>query len=90
MISVTMVEANIYEVVLDAQEGVRFRVAMSQEYYRELCGFTVTHEWLIVQAFAFLMNQDHWQDQLPTEFDLGELAIRYPLFVSSLKEKLLV
>jgi hypothetical protein len=50
----------------------------------------VTHEWLIVQAFAFLMNQDHWQDQLPTEFDLGELAIRYPLFVSSLKEKLLV
>ena len=90
MISVTMVEANIYEVVLDGQEEARFRVTMSQEYYRELCGLTVTHEWLIVQAFAFLMDQDHWRDQLPSEFDLGELAIRYPLFENALKEKLLV
>ena len=43
MISVTMVEANVYEVILQGQERNRFRVAMSQEYYRELCGLIVTH-----------------------------------------------
>ena len=89
MISVTMVEANVYEVILQGQERNRFRVAMSQEYYRELCGLTVTHEWLIVQAFTFLMDQEAWQDAISEEFDLIELATRYSQFERVLKQKLL-
>jgi hypothetical protein len=89
MISVTMVEANVYEVVLGGQDRDQFRVLMSQEYYRELCGLTVTHEWLIIQAFTLLMDQEAWQDQLPDEFDLAELSNRYPQFNRLLKEKLL-
>jgi len=89
MISVTMVEANVYEVVLEGQDRDQFRVLMSQEYYRELCGLTVTHEWLIIQAFTLLMDQEAWQDQLPDEFDLAELSNRYPQFNRLLKEKLL-
>ena len=89
MISVTMIEANVYEVVLGGQDRDRFRVLMSQEYYRELCGLTVTHEWLIIQAFTLLMDQEAWQDQLPGEFDLAELSNRYPQFNRLLKEKLL-
>ena len=89
MISVTMVEANVYEVVLGGQDRDQFRVLMSQEYYRELCGLTVTHEWLIIQAFSLLMDQEAWQDQLPDEFDLAELSNRYPQFNRLLKEKLL-
>ena len=89
MISVTMIEANVYEVVLGGQDKDRFRVLMSQEYYRELCGLTVTHEWLIIQAFTLLMDQDEWQGQLPDEFDLAEISNRYPQFDRLLKEKLL-
>ena len=89
MISVTMVEANVYEVVLEGQDRDQFRVLMSQEYYRELCGLTVTHEWLIIQAFSLLMDQEGWQDQLSGEFDLAELSNRYPQFNRLLKEKLL-
>ena len=89
MISVTMVEANVYEVVLGGQDRDQFRVLMSQEYYRELCGLTVTHEWLIIQAFTLLMDQEAWQDQLPDEFDLAELSNRYPQFNRLLKKKLL-
>jgi|TARA_X000001036_G_C20523527_1_gene743132 hypothetical protein len=89
MISVTMVEANVYEVVLEGQDRDQFRVLMSQEYYRELCGLTVTHEWLIIQAFTLLMDQEAWQDQLSGEFDLAELSNRYPQFNRLLKEKLL-
>tara|TARA_B100000902_G_C26817269_1_gene672150 strand:- start:15 stop:287 length:273 start_codon:yes stop_codon:yes gene_type:complete len=89
MISVTMVEANVYEVVLGGQDRDQFRVLMSQEYYRELCGLTVTHEWLIIQAFTLLMDQEAWQDQLSGEFDLAELSNRYPQFNRLLKEKLL-
>ncbi len=89
MISVTMIEANVYEVVLGGQDRDRFRVLMSQEYYRELCGLTVTHEWLIIQAFTLLMDQEEWQGQLPDEFDLAEISNRYPLFDRLLKEKLL-
>ena len=89
MISVTMVEANVYEVVLGGQDRDKFRVLMSQEYYRELCGLTVTHEWLIIQAFTLLMDQEAWQDHLPDEFDLAELSNRYPQFDRLLKEKLL-
>ena len=89
MISVTMVEANVYEVVLGGQDRDQFRVLMSQEYYRELCGLTVTHEWLIIQAFTLLMDQEAWQEQLSGEFDLAELSNRYPQFNRLLKEKLL-
>ena len=57
MISVSMVEANVYQVICGPGDTDRFRVTMSQEFYRDLCGLSVTHEWLIVHDFNFLMEK---------------------------------
>ena len=88
MISVSMVKANVYEVISGSGDGDRFRVTMSQELYRDLCGLSVTHEWLIVQAFNFLMEQDNWKDKISEDFDLSELVSIYSDFESSLKIRL--
>ena len=55
MISVSLIDANTYQVVVEKDVETTHVVRMSQEYYRELCGATVTHEWVIVQAFNFLL-----------------------------------
>ena len=88
MISVSMVEANVYEVFSGPGDSERFRVTMSQELYRDLCGLSVTHEWLIVQAFYFLMEQENWRDNISEDFDLSELVSKYSDFESSLKMRL--
>ena len=88
MISVSMVEANVYQVISGPGDTDRFRVTMSQEFYRDLCGLYVTHEWLIVQAFNFLMEQDNWKRSISEDFDLSELVSIYSDFESSLKMRL--
>ena len=88
MISVSMVEANVYQVICGPGDTYRFRVTMSQEFYRDLCGLSVTHEWLIVQAFNFLMEQDNWKESISEDFDLSELVSIYSDFESSLKMRL--
>ena len=80
MISVTMVDANIYEVAIDSGSGSPYRVSRSQEYYRELCGVAVTHEWVIMQAFAFLMDQPGWDHKIVNAFELSTLDSAYPDF----------
>ena len=88
MISVSMVEANVYQVISGPEDSDRFRVTMSQEFYRDICGLSVTHEWLIVQAFNFLMEQENWRDNISDDFDLSELVSKYSDFESSLKMRL--
>ena len=88
MISVSMVEANVYEVLSGPGDSDRFRVTMSQELYRDLCDLSVTHEWLIVQAFYFLFEQENWRDNISEDFDLSELVSKYSDFESSLKMRL--
>ena len=84
MISVVMVEPNIYEVRIEGDTPTRHRVHMSQDYYRSLCGATVTHEWVLMQAFKFLLEREPSTSILP-EFDLTDVSQYFPEFEAELK-----
>lgn len=84
MISVSMVGANVYEVYVDGETQTRHRVHMSQEYYRELCGATVTHEWVLMQAFKFLLEREP-NSAILAEFDLPKINDYFPEFESEIK-----
>lgn len=87
MIGVTLVDANTYEVVVQGTSETRHRVTLSQEYYRQLCGATVTHEWLLVQAFRFLLEREPNTAILPS-FDLNEVARFFPEFADEIRTRL--
>ena len=78
-ISVTLVDADTYEVVIDGPPETAHRVHMSQAYYRELCGGQVTHEWLLVQAFRFLLEREP-NTAILREFDLPVVGEYFPEF----------
>ncbi len=86
-ISVTLTDANSYEVVVDGDGETTHRVYMSQSYYRQLCGGTVTHEWVIVQAFRFLLERGPNTGILPA-FDLQGIGERFPEFEVDMAERL--
>ncbi len=87
MISVNMVEANVYEVIVEGEEETSHRVHMSQEYYRELCGATITHEFVLISAFRFLLDKEPNTAILP-EFDLKDINRYFPQFESEIKDRL--
>ena len=58
MISVTLVDADTYEVVVGNGARSIHRVRMHGDYYRKLSGGAFTHEWVLVQAFRFLLEQE--------------------------------
>ena len=82
-----MVAANVYEVVLEGSEESIHRVTMSPELYKEICGGTNTHEWVLTQAFR-LMLEFGQRSEIATEFDLSELTQRYEYFVIQMQERL--
>ncbi len=84
MISVTLVDANVYEVVVDTAVH---RVGMDPDYYRRLSGRAFTHEWVLVQAFQFLLEQEP-RPEIPAEFDLATLAADYPEFEADIERRL--
>ncbi len=87
MISVSLIDANTYQVVVERDVETTHVVRMSQEYYRELCGATVTHEWVIVQAFNFLLERESNTEILP-EFDLHVINRYFPEFEDDIKARL--
>jgi hypothetical protein len=87
MIGVNMVAANTYEVVVEGQSETTHIVHMSQEYYRELCGATVTHEYVLIQAFRFLLEREPNTSILP-EFDLTDISRYFPEFEAVIKDRL--
>ena len=87
MISVSMVEPDQYEVVVDGDTLTRHRVGMTQEYYRSLCGGTITHEWVIVQAFNFLLEREP-NTSILERFDLPDIGRYFPEFEAELRERL--
>jgi len=91
MIAVSMVAANVYEIVI---EGVGpdnietiHRVHMSQAYYRELCGATATHEYVLVQAVQFLLEKEP-NTSILAEFDLPDIERYFPGFEAEIKSRL--
>ena len=87
MISVNLVAADTYEVVVGSEPETRHQVHMSQQYYRTLSGGKVTHEWVIVQAFRFLLEREASSDIL-AEFDLEVINRYFPEFESELQTRL--
>ena len=82
-----MVDANEYEVVVQGETPTTHRVHMSQEYYRELCGATVTHEFVLMQAFPFLLEREP-NTAILERFDLPDIGRYFPEFESELKRTL--
>ncbi|MCZ6658675.1 MAG: hypothetical protein O7C67_15390 [Gammaproteobacteria bacterium] len=87
MISVSLVDANTYRVVVEKDVETTHVVSMSQDYYRKLCGARVTHEWVIVQAFKFLLERESNTEILP-EFDLPVINRYFPEFETEIAKRL--
>jgi hypothetical protein len=87
MISVNLVAADTYEVVVGSETETRHRVHMSQQYYRTLSGGTVTHEWVIMQAFRFLLAREP-STAILAEFDLEVINRYFPEFEAELTRTL--
>jgi len=87
MIGVNMVDANVYEVVVEGGSQTVHRVYMSQEYYRELCGATVTHEYVLIQAFRYLLEREP-NTSILREFDITDINRFFPDFEAVIKDRL--
>ena len=90
MISATLVDLYTYEVVVEGAETVsetRHRVKLRPEYYQKLCGGTITHEWLIIQSFKFLLEREP-NTSILSEFDLEDINRYFPEFEEALTAKL--
>ena len=89
MIQVTMVAANTYQVTVDGRgrEPSLHTVSLSQEYYRHLSGGTVTHEWVIVQAFQFLLERLA-NTEIREALDLADVAAQFDDFEPDVARRL--
>jgi hypothetical protein len=87
MISASLVAANTYEVVVSGETETVHRVRMSPDYYRKLCGSTVTHEWVLIQAFQFLLEREP-NTAILAEFDLAVVNRYFPEFEDEIAKRL--
>lgn len=87
MISVTMIDTNTYEVVVEAERESVHRVHLSLEYYKKLCDGVFTHEWVIGQAFHFLLERIT-NNEIFEDFDLSTLNRYFPEFEDELTRRL--
>ncbi len=87
MISVTMVATNVYEVVVEGTTETTHRVRLSPDYYQKLSGRQFTHEWVIVQAFQFLLDRKANTD-IEAEFDLAGLNRYFADFEAEIERRL--
>ena len=71
LISVSMVDANTYQVVVEGANETEHRAVMGPDYYKRLSRGEFTHEWVLVQAFRVLLERDA-NVSIPAEFDLKE------------------
>ena len=83
MICVTMTGLNEYEVVVEKPTETVHRVTLTADYYQHLCGAKVTHEWLIIQAFRFLLEKEPNTAILPS-FNLQDIGDYFPDFENAL------
>lgn len=93
MIAVTMVGADSYELVHEYATGdgygkaeASYRFTLSPATYRDLCAGRVTYEWLIVQAFRYLLDT-RGREHLASSYDLGELCTAEPGFIEAMRER---
>ena len=90
MISATLVDLYTYEVVVDGSEsGVEtsHRVVLTPDYYEKLCGGTITHEWLIIQSFKFLLEREP-NTAILEEFDLKVIGRYFPEYETEIMSRI--
>ena len=87
MISAHLVDTDTYEVEVEGGRLTRHRVHMSQDYYRQLCGATVTHEYVLIQSFRFLLERES-NTQILERFDLADIGRYFPEFEVEIKARL--
>ena len=100
MISVNLVDSDVYEVIVSDRVETKlengrvkmrgesvYRVGMSQAQYREICGATTTHEWVLLNLFQYLIEEEQFAD-LPTSFDLQDLENKLPGFLSEIRRRI--
>lgn len=80
-------ERSSYEVVVGTHSQIHYRVHLSSVFYSCVSGRQFTHEWVIVQAFQYILEREE-NPILPKTFDLEDLATRFPEFETSIKERL--
>ncbi len=93
MMAVTMVDVDRYELVHafatddghDRDERTHL-MTLTPQTYRALCSARVTHEWLIVQAFRYLLGT-RGRQALADSYDLGELSATEPGFVEAMQAR---
>ena len=87
MISVNLVAINVYQVVLEGSEETFHRVTLDPEFHQTLCAGTNTQEWVLIQAFKFLLEHEA-RGAIAEHVDLADLAHRYPGFVDEMQDRL--
>jgi len=88
MISATMVGATSYIVTVEKAIDHEFKVELEPEFYRELCDGGVTHEWVLVQSFRFLLERERVDEILP-QFNLRQISDYFPEFVDVMRDRLI-
>ena len=87
MISASLVDANTYEVVVSGGTETVHRVRMSPDYYRKLSGAQFTHEWVLIQAFQFLLEREPKESILKT-FALPVIGRYFPEYEVEMRRRL--
>jgi hypothetical protein len=87
VISASLSAADTWEVVVEGTTETRHRVRMPAAYYRKLCAGTVTHEWLLIEAFRFLLEREP-NTSILRDFELEDIARYFPEFESDMARRL--
>jgi hypothetical protein len=87
VISASLVDANTYEVVVSGQTETTHRVRMSPDYYKKRSGSQFTHEWVLIQAFQFLLEREP-NTSILKEFDLSVINRYFPEFEDDMTKRL--
>ena len=87
VIAVTMVGVNTYEVVVEKPTETVHRVTLRPEYYQKLTASKVTHEWLLIQSFKFLLEREP-SSAILESFDLEDISGYFPEFEADIGRRL--
>ncbi|MFV2091016.1 MAG: hypothetical protein ACC642_10175 [Pseudomonadales bacterium] len=87
MISATLVGVNTFEVVVEGRDDTTHRVTLQPDYYKKLCGGTITHEWVIIQAFNFLLERES-NTAILESFDLEDINDYFSEFEEEMANRL--
>lgn len=87
MISVSHIEEDLYQVTVQGQRPTVHEVRMTQADYRLLSGRRCTHEWVLVQAFRFLLEHEP-NTSILAVFDIMDIQKYFPEFREELARRL--